>query len=157
MTAALRAEGVKVLDLGLSGTEEMYHATSHFRADGGIVVTASHNPIDYNGMKMVRKGSAPLDGATGLSAIRALAEADDFGPTKGGGERVNVAAQARAAYVETVLSFVDVAALRPLTVLVNAGNGCLGNRCTVIRFTGDRYEGCRNQQYVQLFFHFFSR
>ena len=126
VTAALLAEGVKVLELGLSGTEEMYHATSHFRADGGIVVTASHNPIDYNGMKMVRKGSAPLDGATGLSAIRALAEADDFGPTKGGGERVNVAAQARAAYVETVLSFVDIAALRPLTVLVNAGNGTAG-------------------------------
>mgnify|MGYP003859223555 CR=1 FL=1 len=126
VTAALLAEGVKVLDLGLSGTEEMYHATSHFGADGGIVVTASHNPIDYNGMKMVRKGSAPLDGATGLSAIRALAEADDFGPAKGGGERVDVMAQARAAYVETVLSFVDVAALRPLTVLVNAGNGTAG-------------------------------
>ena len=108
VTQALLAEGVKVLDLGLAGTEEMYHATSHFGADGGIVVTASHNPIDYNGMKMVRKGSAPLDGATGLSVIRTLAEADDFGPAKSGGQRVDVAGDARAAYVATVLSFVDV-------------------------------------------------
>ena len=126
VTQALLAEGVKVLDLGLAGTEEMYHATSHFGADGGIVVTASHNPIDYNGMKMVRKGSAPLDGATGLSVIRTLAEADDFGPAKSGGQRVDVAGDARAAYVATVLSFVDIAALRPLTVLVNAGNGTAG-------------------------------
>lgn len=126
LIAALLAEGVTVLDLGLAGTEEMYHATTHFDADGGITVTASHNPIDYNGMKIVRRGSAPLDAATGLSAIRALAEADNFGPAKSGGSHVDIAAPARAAYVQTVLSFVDVAALRPLTVLVNAGNGTAG-------------------------------
>ena len=57
-----------MLDLGLSGTEEMYFATTHFGADGGICVTASHNPMDYNGMKMVRAGSAPLDAASGLGA-----------------------------------------------------------------------------------------
>ena len=68
---ALKDEGCDVLDLGLSGTEEMYFATTHFGADGGICVTASHNPIDYNGMKMVRAGSAPLDAATGLARIRA--------------------------------------------------------------------------------------
>ncbi|MBI1171825.1 phosphomannomutase [bacterium] len=124
--AALLAEGVEVLDLGLAGTEEMYHATTQFGADGGITVTASHNPIDYNGMKMVRKGSAPLDAASGLAAIKALAEAGQFGPDKPGGQRRDIAAEARAGYVKTVLGFVDVAALRPLKVLVNAGNGTAG-------------------------------
>ncbi len=123
---ALLAEGVEVLNLGLAGTEEMYHATTHFGADGGIEITASHNPIDYNGLKMVRKGSAPLDAATGLSAIKQLAEADDFGPAQTDGTFRNVSAEARAAYVETVLSFVDVKALRPLKILVNAGNGTAG-------------------------------
>lgn len=124
--AGLMAEGVEVLDLGLCGTEEMYLATTHFAADGGIEVTASHNPMDYNGMKMVRAGSAPLDAATGLAAIRALAEADDFGPDREGGSRRDVSAEARAAFVEKVTGFVDVAALRPLTILVNAGNGAAG-------------------------------
>lgn len=82
LAEALMAESVEVLDLGLSGTEEMYFATSHFAADGGICVTASHNPMDYNGMKMVCAGSAPLDAKTGLASIRALAEADDFGPAR---------------------------------------------------------------------------
>lgn len=123
---ALQDEGVEVLDLGLSGTEEMYFATSHFTADGGICVTASHNPMNYNGMKMVRAGSAPLDAAGGLTRIRALAEADDFGPVRADGSLQNVAAEARAAYVTRVLSFVDVAALKPLRVLVNAGNGAAG-------------------------------
>ena len=94
---ALVAEGCEVLDLGLSGTEEMYFATTHFSADGGICVTASHNPMDYNGMKMVRAGSAPLDAATGLASIRALAEADEFGPALPGGSQRDVATQARAA------------------------------------------------------------
>lgn len=117
--------GVEVLDLGLCGTEEMYHATTHFEADGGIEVTASHNPMDYNGMKMVRRGSAPLDAATGLSAIRALAECGAFAAPRPGGSR-KAATGAREAYVETVLSFVDIPALRPMKILVNAGNGTAG-------------------------------
>lgn len=123
---ALADEGCDVLDLGLSGTEEMYFATTQFGADGGICVTASHNPMDYNGMKMVRAGSAPLDAATGLSHIKALAEADNFGPAKPGGSVTDIAAQARAAYVERVLTFVDIAALKPLRIVVNAGNGAAG-------------------------------
>jgi len=126
VTRALVCEGCEVLDLGLAGTEEMYFAVTHFGADGGICVTASHNPMDYNGMKMVRAGSAPLDAATGLSSIKALAEADAFGPAPGGGSVRDVQATARAAYVGAVLAFVDVAALKPLTVLVNAGNGAAG-------------------------------
>ncbi len=123
---ALVDEGCRVLDLGLSGTEEMYFATSHFGADGGICVTASHNPMDYNGMKMVRAGSAPLDAATGLAQIRNLAEADAFGAAISGGSTEDVAAEARAAYVERVASFVDVADLKPLKILVNAGHGAAG-------------------------------
>ena len=121
----LVAGGVEVLDLGLCGTEEMYFATTHFDADGGIEVTASHNPMDYNGMKLVRRGSAPLDAATGLAAIRTLAEADEEPASLPGG-RVVPAQGARAAYVARVLSFVDAAALRPMTILVNAGNGAAG-------------------------------
>lgn len=123
---ALLDEGCTVLDLGLSGTEEMYLATTHFGADGGICVTASHNPMDYNGMKMVRAGSAPLDAATGLASIKALAEADDFGPARSGGVLRDIGPEARAAYVERVLSFVDIAALTPLRIVVNAGNGAAG-------------------------------
>lgn len=126
---ALVEEGCEVLDLGLSGTEEMYAAVSRFDADGGLCVTASHNPMDYNGMKMVRRGSAPLGADTGLARIKALAEENSFGaPVNGGdgGKVIDIAAEARAAYVERVVSFVDIAALRPLTILVNAGHGAAG-------------------------------
>lgn len=126
VAGALMDEGCEVLDLGLSGTEEMYFATTQFDACAGVCVTASHNPMDYNGMKMVRKGSAPLDAAPGLAAIRALAEADDFGPAREGGKVIDISVPARAAYVERVLSFVDITALRPLKILVNAGNGAAG-------------------------------
>ena len=120
----LVAGGAEVLDLGLCGTEEMYFAVTHFGADGGIEVTASHNPMDYNGMKLVRRGSAPLDTATGLAAIQRLAEGPALPDLPGG--RVTPAEGVRAAYVERVLSFVDIAALRPMTILVNAGNGAAG-------------------------------
>ena len=118
--------GCQVLDLGLSGTEEMYFATTYFEADGGICVTASHNPMDYNGMKMVRAGSAPLDAASGLEKIKALAEENAFGPARQGATAVNVAHDARRAYVNRVTSFVDITALKPLKILVNAGHGTAG-------------------------------
>ena len=126
VAAALVAEGVEVLDLGLSGTEEMYFATTHFGADGGICVTASHNPMDWNGMKMVGRGSAPLDPATDMALIKALAEAGEKGSDRPAGMVSDVAATARAAYVDRVLSFVDSVALKPLTIVVNAGNGAAG-------------------------------
>lgn len=125
VSKALMAEGVEVLDLGLCGTEEMYFATEYFSADGGICITASHNPMDWNGMKMVRAGAAPLDATTGLVQIRALAETNDFGPQLEGSIRP-ISAESRAAYVSKVLSFVDIAALKPLTIVVNAGNGAAG-------------------------------
>ena len=118
--------GCHVLDLGLSGTEEMYFATTHFDADGGICVTASHNPMDYNGMKMVRAGSAPLDADTGLQAVKSLAEKKEFETPTALGIVSDVSRKARAAYVDRVVSFTDVAALKPLKILVNAGHGTAG-------------------------------
>ncbi|WBU61922.1 phosphomannomutase [Paracoccus albus] len=123
---ALIAEGCEVLDLGLAGTEEMYFAVTHFDADGGIEVTASHNPMDYNGMKMVQRGSAPLGSASGLNHVQRLAEAGEFGPDKSGGRRLDVADQARVAYVARVMAFVDTEALRPMKIVVNSGNGAAG-------------------------------
>ncbi len=129
MAAAVQGlvdEGVEVLDLGLCGTEEMYFATTHFEACGGLEVTASHNPMDYNGMKLVQAGSAPLGGPTDLSVVRARAERDDMGKHLPGGTTRDVAGNARAAYVHHVVGFVDETALTPLKILVNSGNGTAG-------------------------------
>lgn len=122
----LADEGCAVLSIGLSGTEEMYFATTHFGADGGICVTASHNPINYNGMKMVQAGSAPLSPSSRLAAIRDLAERNEFSAAPSNGAILDVAAEARAAYVDQVVSFVDVAALRALKIVVNSGHGAAG-------------------------------
>jgi len=119
-------QACEVLDLGLCGTEEMYFATLHFDADGGICVTASHNPMDYNGMKMVRAGSAPLDADTGLARIKELAEENAFKKRATLGTIRDVAGEARSVYVEHICEFVDVAALKPLKILVNAGHGAAG-------------------------------
>ena len=124
VAGGLREAGAEVLDLGLCGTEEMYCAVTTFAADGGVEVTASHNPIDYNGMKLVGAGSAPLSDAV-FGRVRALAEAGSFATAQVGGLR-DISLAARAAYVERVLAFVDAAALRPMTILVNAGNGTAG-------------------------------
>lgn len=118
----LVAAGMEVLDLGLSGTEEMYFAVSHLSADGGITVTASHNPLDYNGMKMVQKSSAPIGAASGMARIKALAESGDFAEAVTGG-RIRDVSDTRAAYVDAVLDFVSTSALKPLKILVNCGNG----------------------------------
>ncbi|MDO5527811.1 MAG: phosphomannomutase [Paracoccus sp. (in: a-proteobacteria)] len=125
VSGALVDSGVEVLDLGLSGTEEMYFAVSHLDACGGICVTASHNPMDYNGMKMVQRGSAPLGSASGLGRVQELAEAGQFRAPREGGF-VRDVSDCRAAYVDRVLSFVDPATLAPLHILVNAGNGAAG-------------------------------
>ena len=119
-------QGCEVLDLGLSGTEEMYFATTHFGADGGICVTASHNPMDYNGMKMVRAGSAPLDAASGLKHIKTLAEQNAFTKASDLGKIQDVAEEARSAYVDRVCRFVDISALKSPKILVNAGHGTAG-------------------------------
>jgi phosphomannomutase len=135
VAAGLIAEGAEVLDLGMAGTEEVYCATALQDADGGICVTASHNPADWNGMKLVGRGAAPLDPATDLAAIRAAAEADAFGRVVPGGGRTDIAAAARGAYAAHVAGFVDAAALRPLTILVDGGNGAAGPAFAAIAAT----------------------
>lgn len=133
VTAGLVSAGVTVFDLGLCGTEEMYFATTALDADGGLEITASHNPADWNGIKLVGRGSAPLGPAFAAIRARASAEggsaeggsAEDAGCPRGDGQ-VICARRARAAYVDRILSFVDIAALRPMTILVNAGNGAAG-------------------------------
>lgn len=122
----LMDQGADVLDIGLSGTEEMYWATTQFEACGGIEVTASHNPINYNGLKMVKSGSRPLDPATELDAIRRAAEANEFANPASLGKCIDIAQQAKQAYVAKCLEFVDTDALRPLKIVVNSGNGAAG-------------------------------
>ena len=116
--------GCNVHHIGQCGTEEIYFATSHFKMSGGIVVTASHNPKDYNGMKLVREDSKPISGDTGLKTIEALAEANDFPAVSARGKRHTLDHQ--AAYVERLLGYVDVSTLKPLKIVVNAGNGGAG-------------------------------
>ena len=122
----LRDEGVDVLDIGLCGTEEIYFATAHLDAGGGIMVTASHNPIDYNGMKLVREGARPISADTGLVEIRKLAEETVFSSVshseRGRYRRISCS----DAYIEHLLSYVDTGKLRPLKIVVNAGNGAAG-------------------------------
>ena len=111
-------------DIGLGGTEMVYFATGHLGADGGIMVTASHNPADYNGLKLVREEAKPISGSTGLEDIRRLAEGDSRRTAATKGQRTPV--DIRADYIEKLLSFVDVGALKPLKLVVNAGNGGAG-------------------------------
>ena len=120
----LRQQGVGVVDIGQCGTEEIYFATSHLKVGGGICVTASHNPKDYNGMKFVRAESKPISGDSGLKEIQAKAEADDFvsANTRGGYESVDTS----VAYVDHLLSYVDLTALKPLKIVCTAGNGGAG-------------------------------
>jgi phosphomannomutase len=117
-------EGAEVLDLGLVGTEMLYFAVGSLGLDGGIEVTASHNPKEYTGMKIVRRGALPVGGESGLLDVRdkALAIAD----IKGGGEERVSAHDIWPAYVDRVMSFVDTSTLRPLKVVIDAANGMAG-------------------------------
>ncbi len=116
--------GVEVLDIGLCGTEMVYFATSHLETDGGIMVTASHNPADYNGLKLVREEARPISADTGLADIRASAERDERFTADTQGSRKT--ADIFDAYIQHMLSYVDIGELKALKLVVNAGNGCAG-------------------------------
>lgn len=122
LSEGLRDGGSDVIDIGLCGTEEVYFATDHYAAGGGLMVTASHNPIDYNGIKMVQAGARPISEAD-LAQIHSLAERMAWDIVPRGSLRQ---ADPRDAYAARVLGFVDVARLRPLRILVNAGHGVAG-------------------------------
>jgi phosphomannomutase len=125
LAAGLNDAGVEVWQLGLCGTEQIYFSTSHLGLDGGIMVTASHNPPEYNGMKFVREQSRPLSGDSGLHEIERLAAARELPASPGpkGGRR---ATDALPDYISHLLSYIDPQVLAPLKVVVNAGNGCAG-------------------------------
>lgn len=128
LCAGLTAMGCEVLDLGLCGTEEIYHATFSLEdagVDGGVIVTASHNPADYNGMKFVVRGARPVTGENGL---KAMAEMIAAGRVPGGvASPCTVAAfDHKEAYIRHLLGYIDTRALTPLKIVVNGGNGCAG-------------------------------
>lgn len=119
----LTEAGVEVLDIGLCGTEMVYFAVMHLKADGGVMITASHNPADYNGLKLVREEARPISADSGLVDIRTLAEADTRAQASGGRRSKTAIFDA---YIEHMLGYVDVDNLKPLTLIANAGNGCAG-------------------------------
>lgn len=124
LSLGLRSRGRDVLDIGLCGTEEVYFQVDHLGAAGGVMVTASHNPMDYNGMKLVKEQARPISSDTGLFAISDAVQADTAPPAPPiAGEQ---ARPDKSAYIEHLLSYVDVAALKPLKLVVNAGNGGAG-------------------------------
>ncbi len=116
--------GTDVLDIGLGGTEMVYFGAAHLDADGGIMVTASHNPADYNGLKIVREEAKPISGDTGLQDIRKLAEKDErlLADNKGGRQATEIFSD----YIDHLLTYVDSDALKPLKLVVNPGNGGAG-------------------------------
>lgn len=121
----LNDAGVNVLDLGMTGTEEVYFAAFHLDVQGGIEVTASHNPMDYNGMKLVRENSRPISADTGLKEIQALAERAEFTEVsqKGSTQNYNILPE----FVEHLLGYIQPEKIRPLKLVVNAGNGAAGH------------------------------
>lgn len=124
VTNGLLDSGVDVIDLGLTGTEEIYFATSFLKTDGGIEVTASHNPMDYNGLKLVRAGSKPIGSDSGLTDIQRLAEENNFPAVtqRGVYKQHSVVGD----YVSHLLSYIDLSKLKPLKLVINSGNGAAG-------------------------------
>ncbi|PAV24785.1 phosphomannomutase [Tamilnaduibacter salinus] len=123
LSEGLMAAGADVFDIGLCGTEQVYFATSHYEMDGGIMVTASHNPKDHNGMKLVGPESRPISSDSGLNEIRdrVLAPFEEA-PERGKQAFLN----AQPAYIEHLLGYIDRDALTPMRLVVNAGNGGAG-------------------------------
>ena len=122
--AGILDAGVNVIDLGMSGTEEVYFATSYYQALGGIEVTASHNPINYNGLKLVKEHSKPISGDDGLAEIQALAEFGQF-ITKNRSGALQLLTD-KSAYINHVMTFIDTDKLKPLKLVINSGNGSAG-------------------------------
>jgi len=128
LTSGLLDSGVDILDLGLCGTEEMYHAAFSMEAagvDGGIIVTASHNPADYNGMKIVTRGARPVTGESGLLEMgRRIVGGELPGMSSRPGRCEMIAG--KESYIRHLLGSIDPQGLRPMKLVVNSGNGCAG-------------------------------
>lgn len=124
VSEGLMDAGVDVYNIGLTGTEQVYFSTFFHEMDGGIAVTASHNPKDYNGMKFVREGSKPISGDTGLLDIKALAEKNEFSDVEQKGQMFDL--DISQSYPQHLLTYIQQETLRPLKLVVNAGNGGAG-------------------------------
>ena len=124
--------GADIIDIGMAGTEEMYWAVTQFDACAGIEITASHNPINYNGIKVVKSKSRPLNAATDFQPIKRLAESCAWLKIEKPGSIKNCSEEARIAYVNRVLSFVNLGTLKPLKIVINSGNGAAGPTFDVI-------------------------
>lgn len=124
LTEGFTAAGRDVIDIGLCGTEEVYFQTQHLQAAGGIMVTASHNPMDYNGLKLVREGAKPISGDTGLFTIRETVSRNIHVDSRSHG--TVTARPAKDAYIGHLLDYVSRDKLKPLKIVVNAGNGGAG-------------------------------
>jgi phosphomannomutase len=118
------AQGADIVDLGLTTTDELYFAVGKFGYPAGVMITASHNPKEYNGLKLCREGAIPLSAETGVFAIRDLVAAGRFAPApkRGAIRQRDVLPQ----FAEHCLSFVDRAAIKPLTIAIDCGNGMGG-------------------------------
>lgn len=125
LARGLMDSGVDVIDIGLTGTEEVYFAAFHLDVDAGIEITASHNPMDYNGLKLVLGGARPISGDTGLKDIQRLAEQNQFDDVacKGTYTEVSILDD----YIEHLLTYVDLKQLQPMKLVVNSGNGASGH------------------------------
>ena len=121
----LNDAGVNVLDLGMTGTEEVYFAAFHLDVQGGIEVTASHNPMDYNGMKLVRENARPISADTGLKDIQALAESGEFTPVehKGSTHSYYILPE----FIDHLMTYIEPSKIRPMKLVMNAGNGAAGH------------------------------
>src|SRR5574344_2929303 len=122
----LTEAGCDVVDIGQCGTEMIYFTTAHMKLDGGIMITASHNPKEYNGMKLVRAGARPISSDTGLKELEKAVLSESFKPlgdiVTGRVEHVDIADE----YVKHLLTYIDVKARKPFTVVANTGNGAAG-------------------------------
>lgn len=126
LVRGLNDGGCDVLNIGLCGTEMIYFAASHLKTDGGIMVTASHNPMDYNGLKLVQKNSRPISGDTGLRDIEEKVVAGDFSQGTGAIKGKHKPCDIMEDYIAHLLTYIDVSNLNPLKIVVNSGNGCAG-------------------------------
>lgn len=125
LSRGLMDSGVDVLDMGVTGTEEIYFASFHLDVDGGIEVTASHNPINFNGMKLVGRGARPISGDSGLSEIQRLAEENNFSAPKKRGKLKQYSTEKN--YIKHILNYINLLNIEPLKLVVNAGNGAAGH------------------------------
>lgn len=125
LVQGLTEAGCDVVDIGVCGTEQIYFATAHLKLDGGIMITASHNPKEYNGMKLVRAGARPISADSGLKELEEAVVNGEF-PIIAVAPGKVVCQDILAEYIQHLLSYVDMARLKPLKVVVNAGNGAAG-------------------------------